>query len=111
MLLQSRAEICPVLAEARIDRVQVRQRPRLLSDNGPGYASGELRKLLEPKKTEHTGGAPYHPMAQDMIERYHRSMKKLILLQNRAFPWDLEREIARFAEYYNHQRTMSDRTI
>jgi len=53
---------------------------------------------------EHTRGAPYHPMTQGKIERYHRSMKNLVLLQNYAFPWALEREIGRFVDYYNHQR-------
>jgi transposase InsO family protein len=43
-------------------------------------------------------------MTQGKIERYHRSMKNLIQLQNYAFPWDLEREIGRFVDYYNHQR-------
>ena len=32
-----------------------------------------------------------------------RSGKNLIQLQNYAFPWDLEREIGRFVDYYNHQ--------
>ena len=58
----------------------------------------------KPKRMEHTRGAPYHPMTQGKIERYHRSMKNLIQLQNYAFPWDLEREIGRFVDYYNHQR-------
>jgi putative transposase len=60
---------------------------------------------------EHTRGAPYHPKApgtpgvtQGKVERYHRSMKNLVLLQNYAFPWALEQEIGRFVDYYNHQR-------
>jgi hypothetical protein len=31
-------------------------------------------------------------------------MKNLVQLQNYAYPRDLEREIARFVDYYNHQR-------
>ena len=92
------------LARAKLDRVRVRHRPRLLSDNGPCCVSGELRRFLEAQHMEHTRGAPYHPMTQGKIERYHRSMKNLIQLQNYAFPWDLEREIGRFVDYYNHQR-------
>ena len=30
----------------------------------------------------HTRGKPYHPMTQGKIERYHRSMKNQILLEN-----------------------------
>lgn len=31
-------------------------------------------------------------------------MKNLVKLQNRAYPWDLERGIARFVDYHNHKR-------
>jgi len=92
------------LVQTRLDQVRVRHRPRLLSDNGPCYVSGELRRFLESRQIEHTRGAPYHPMTQGTIERYHRSMKNLVQLQNYGYPWDLEREIARFVEYYNHER-------
>jgi putative transposase len=30
----------------------------------------------------HTRGKPYHPTTQGKIERYHRSMKNQILLEN-----------------------------
>ena len=43
-------------------------------------------------------------MTQGKIERYHRSMKNVVKLQNYYSPWELEREIAAFVEYYNHQR-------
>ena len=52
------------LARTRLDQVRVRHRPRLLSDNGPCYVSGELRRFLESRQIEHTRGAPYHPMTQ-----------------------------------------------
>jgi len=38
-------------------------------------------------------------MTHGKIERYHRSMKNLIQLQNYALPWELEREIGRFVDY------------
>ena len=50
----------------------------------------------------HTRGAPYHPMPQGKTQRYHRSMKNIIKLQNYYFPWELEQEISRFVEYYNN---------
>jgi len=92
------------LAKAGVNRVKVRHRPRLLSDNGPCYVSDELRKYLEDKEMDHTRGAPYHPMTQGKIERYHRSMKNVVKLQNYYFPGELEQEIGRFVEYYNHRR-------
>jgi len=76
-----------------LDRVLVEHRPRLLSDNGSCYVSGKLKSFLESKHIEHTRGAPYH-----------RSMKNVVKLQNYYYPWELEQEIARFVDYYNHQR-------
>ena len=52
----------------------------------------------------HTRGAPYHPMTQGNIERYHRSIKNVVKLQNYYFPWELEKEISKFVDYYNNHR-------
>ncbi len=91
-------------AAAGVDRVRVEHRPRLLSDNGPCYVSGELRSYLAEHKMRHTRGAPYHPMTQGKIERVHRSMKNVVKLEHYYTPWELERAIARFVEHYNHRR-------
>ena len=92
------------LDKTGLDRVLVKHRPRLLSDNGSCYLSRDLKAFLESKHIDHTRGAPYHPMTQGKIERYHRSMKNIVKLQNYYSPWELEREIANFVEYYNHHR-------
>ena len=92
------------LASTGLDQVLVEHRPRLLSDNGACYVSGELRSFLESRHIEHTHSAPYHPMTQGKIERYHRSMKNIVNLQNYYLPTQLEIEIASFVNYYNHQR-------
>ena len=91
-------------AATGVDRVRIEHRPRLLSDNGPCYVSGELREYLEEHGMGHTRGAPYHPMTQGKIERYHRSMKNVVKLDNYYSPWELERAIALFVDYYNHRR-------
>ncbi len=87
-----------------VQRVAVHHRPRLLSDNGPCYLSRELAEYLEEKGMTHTRGKPFHPMTQGKIERYHRSLKNEVLLQHYYLPEELEREIARFVEYYNNER-------
>ena len=76
----------------------------LLSDNGPAYLSKELREYLEAQDIEHTRGAPFHPMTQGKIERYHRSMKNIELLENYFMQEPLERAIRAFVEQYNHHR-------
>ena len=43
-------------------------------------------------------------MTQGKIERYHRSMKNVVKLQNYYLPWELEAEIAKFIDYYNNER-------
>ena len=92
------------LASTSLDQALVEHRPRLLSDNGSCYLSGELRNFLQDRHMQHTRSAPYHPMTQGKIERYHRSMKNIVNLQNYFLPTELEVEIASFVSYYNHQR-------
>ena len=53
-----------------LKQARVHHKPRLLSDNGPCYVSGELKRWLAEQQIEHTRGAPYHPMTQGKIERY-----------------------------------------
>jgi len=91
-------------AATGVDSVRVKHRPRLLSDNGPCYVSGQLRDYLAEHGMRHTRGAPYHPMTQGKIERYHRSMKNVVKLENYYMPEELERAIGRFVEYYNNRR-------
>jgi len=82
----------------------MKHRPRLLSDNRPCYLSKELKEYLAEQKMEHTRGAPYHPQTQGKIERYHRSMKNVVKLENYYYPWELEKAIQQFVDYYNHRR-------
>ena len=87
-----------------LEKARVRHRPRLLSDNGPAYLSNDLKKFLKTKNMQHIRGAPYHPMTQGKIERFHRSMKNIVKLQNYYFPSELEQAISEFMEFYNHER-------
>jgi putative transposase len=98
-------ELLDVAVErTQVTEVALRHRPRLLSDNGSAFVSEELREYLETRGIAQTRGAPYHPMTQGKIERYHRSMKNEINLQRYYMPWELEREISRFVDYYNNER-------
>ncbi len=82
-------------------RVGVRHRPRLLSDNGPCYISSELQSWLAENNVPHSRGKPYHPMTQGEIERWHRTLKDRILLNNYYLPEELERQIDAFVNHYN----------
>ena len=87
-----------------LDEVKINHKPRLLSDNGPCYISGELADYLEENGLSHTRGRPYHPQTQGKIERWHRSMKNQILLNNDYLPCELQEHLQKFVSYYNHER-------
>jgi len=92
------------LKKSGLEQVRVRYRPRLLTDNGPAYLSKDLAKFLKRKHLEHLRGAPYLPMTQGKIERFHSSMKNVVLLQNYYSPAELEKSLAQFIENYNKDR-------
>ena len=87
-----------------LDEVKVKHKPRLLSDNGPCYLSSDLADYLAANGMTHSRGKPYHPQTQGKIERWHRSMKNQILLNNYYLPSELQEHIQRFVTYYNHER-------
>jgi putative transposase len=92
------------LHAAGLDKASVLHRPRLLSDNGSSYISDDLAKWLERHDMAHVRGAPYHPMTQGKIERWHQTLKNRILLENYYLPDDLEAQIEAFVADYNHRR-------
>ena len=92
------------LKASGLDQAKVIHRPRLLSDNGSSYISSDLAKWLNSQNMEHTRGAPYHPMTQGKIERWHQTLKNRILLENYYLPGDLEIQIEAFVADYNHLR-------
>jgi transposase InsO family protein len=92
------------LEKTGVDQVKVQHRPRLLSDNGSAYISKALSDYLDDKKMRHVRGAPYHPMTQGKIERWHRSLKNVVTLQCYYSPSELRAAVAEFVEYYNNQR-------
>jgi len=92
------------IERAGVEHVRVVQRPRLLSDNGPCYLSRELKSYLEKQDIRHIRTRVYHPMTQGKIERYHRSMKNLILLDHYYSPTELTERIREWVDYYNNHR-------
>jgi transposase InsO family protein len=94
------------LARASTGREQVRvaQRTRLLSDNGSCYSSADLSDYIKQHGMAQSHGRPYHPQTQGKIERYHRSMKNVILLEHYYLPGELERAIVQWVAHYNNHR-------
>ena len=92
------------LTASGCDQAHVQHKPRLLSDNGSSYISGDLAEWLDDRRMKHVRGAPYHPQTQGKIERWHQTLKNRILLENYFLPGDLEAQIEAFIEHYNHHR-------
>jgi putative transposase len=85
-------------------KLVTKQRPRLLSDNGSCYISSELKDYLKTQQMDQVHGRPLHPQTQGKIERYHRSMKNVVKLNNYYYPEQLKDAIDQFVNYYNNQR-------
>ena len=98
------ATLAIALDASGLDKARVLHRPRLLSDNGSSYISDDLAKWLKRHDMTHVRGAPYHPMTQGKIERWHQTLKNRILLENYYLPGDLEDQIEAFVADYNHRR-------
>ena len=78
--------------------------PKLLSDNGACYISKDLAEYLDDWNIKHVRGRPLHPQTQGKIERYHRSMKNVVKLDNYFSPEQLEFKMNEFVHFYNNER-------
>jgi transposase len=78
--------------------------PKLLSDNGKCYVSNELKAFLKNKGIKPINGKPCHPQTQGKIERYHRTMKNVVKLDNYYSTEDLNKALENFVNYYNNER-------
>lgn len=86
-------------------RLKTKQKPKLLSDNGPCYVSNELKTYLKDQlKMKQVHGKPMHPQTQGKIERYHRTMKNVVKLNHFYHPEELIEALNEFVENYNNNR-------
>ena len=83
------------LKASGLDQAKVVHRP---------YIAADLAKWLDGQNMAHIRGAPYHPMTQGKIERWHQTLKNRILLENYYLPGDLEAQIKAFVADYNYLR-------
>ncbi len=82
-----------------------KQRPKLLSDNGSCYIASDLKSYLKDNLgRDQIHGRPLHTQTQGKIERYHRTMKNVVKLDNYYAPEELEKALEKFVYCYNNER-------
>lgn len=102
---RSIAEVVQMAVDATgMEGVPVEDRTKLLTDNGSGFLSHVMMEYLRLLSIRHIRSRRYHPQTQGKIERYHRTAKERVRLFVYHRPDALRSAIARFVEYYNHDR-------
>jgi putative transposase len=99
-----RATLDEAIETTGVRDVPIQHRPRLLSDNGPCYIAEALSEYVQSEGLKHIHAAAHHPMTQGKIERYHRSLKNIVLLENYYAPGELADAVGRFVAHYNNHR-------
>jgi putative transposase len=84
--------------------VPVKDRSRLLTDNGSGYLAHALQDHLSMLSIRHIRCAPHHPQTNGKIERFHETLKSRVNLLVYTSPDEPRRAIGEFIEFYNHRR-------
>ena len=79
-------------------------RAALLTDNGSGYISKEMKRYLRTQALKHLRARAHHPQTNGKIERMHRTLKEDVTLVIWTAPGLLREAIARFVSYYNSER-------
>lgn len=74
-------------------KLVAKQKPRLLPDNGSCYIATELKSYLKDNcQMEQVHGRPNHSQTQVKIERYHRTIKNVVKLDNYFAPEELKKK-------------------
>ncbi len=80
----------------------LKEPPRLYSDNGGGFVSDVLNDYLAGHGIEHIYGTPYHPQGRGKIERFNRTIKDKLCLVVYCSPDELREAINKAVEAYNN---------
>jgi transposase InsO family protein len=87
-----------------MNRVPVKDRTALLTDNGSGYVSRAFGDYLKFMGIKHILASPFHPQTNGKVERYQKTLKGQVNQIAYDMPSDLKQAIGAFVDYYNHYR-------
>jgi putative transposase len=82
----------------------MQHKPTLLSDNGSGYLLRPFNEYLELMQIKHLFTARLHPQTIGKFEGLNRTAKAKLGLVIYTSLEELERAVARFQRWYNHER-------
>lgn len=83
-------------------------KPRIISDNGSQFISGDFRKFLKEVGLSHVRTSVRHPQSNGKLERFHRTIKEECLSKQSLIDLDdARRQVSRYIEEYNTQRLHS----
>ena len=80
-------------------------RPRIISDNGPQFIAGDLRRFIDLTGLTHDRTAVNYPQSNGKIERYHRTLDKGTI--QAVTPDGARATIDARIDHYNHHRLHS----
>jgi putative transposase len=92
------------VAFTAMKNVPVEDRTRLLTDRGSGYLARAFEEYLQMLSIRHIYCAPHHPQTNGKLERFHETLKARLNLLVYTSPWELQRAMASFIDFYNHRR-------
>lgn len=81
---------------------ELKEPPKLYTDNGGGFVSDVLNEYLTGHGIEHIYGTPYHPQGRGKIERFNRTIKDKLCLVVYCSPDELQEAINKAVEIYNN---------
>jgi len=82
--------------------------PRIISDNGSQFISGDFRNFLREVGLTHVRTSVRYPQSNGKIERFHRTLKDECLSKQSLIDLDDARQqIDRYIEKYNTKRLHS----
>jgi len=82
--------------------------PRIISDNGPQFIAKDFKEFIKIAGMAHIRTAPYYPLSNGKIDRYHRTIKHECIRTGVLLSLNDARIIVDdFVKYYNTVRLHS----
>ncbi len=83
-------------------------KPRIISDNGPQFISGDFKSFLKEANLTHVRTSAYYPQSNGKIEAYHKTVKNECIRRSSLITLeDARHQVSHYIENYNTNRLHS----